>query len=402
MNGSEQVIDNGVIVVRDNRIVAVGAAGSVEIPADAKRLDVTGRTIMPGIIDIHAHGPQGVNDIVPQQNWSALAHLALGVTTVHDPSNQASEIFAAAEYQQTGRILTPRLFSTGEVIYGAHSENGVSIEKIDDARDHVNRLKAQGAISIKNYNQPRREQRQMVVTAAREAGLNVVAEGGSLYHMDMTIISDGNTGLEHNLPPQHFYDDVMQYWPATGVGYTPTLIVTYGGPGGELMFYQDSEVWKHPILSRYVPPHILQPRSVRRQMVPETDYQPILDSAANGKRLMEKGVLVNIGAHGQREGLGSHWEMWGFVKGGMSTMQAIKAATIDPARYMGMSKDIGSIETGKLADLLVLDGNPLEDIRMTDHIAYVVLNGHVYEGGSLTEQVTGNRKLAPFYWQQRQ
>jgi imidazolonepropionase-like amidohydrolase/Tol biopolymer transport system component len=402
MNGSDQVIDDGVIVIRDNRIAAVGAAGSVEIPTGAKKLDVAGKTIMPGIVDIHAHGPQGVNDIIPQQNWEALAHLALGVTTVHDPSNQASEIFAASEYQRTGRILAPRLFSTGEVIYGAHSEGWASIDKLDDARDHVNRLKAQGAISVKNYNQPRRDQRQMVVTAAREAGLNVVAEGGSLYHMDMTIISDGNTGLEHNLPPERFYDDVMQFWPQTGVGYTPTLIVTYGGPGGEFLFYQDSDVWTHPILSRFVPPHILQPRSVRRQMVPETDYQPIKDSAANGKRLMEKGTLVNIGAHGQREGLGSHWEMWAFVLGGMSPTQAIKAATIDPAKYMGMAHDIGSIETGKLADLLVLDGNPLEDIRKTDDIAYVIQNGRIYEGGTMNERVTGDKKLAPFYWQQQQ
>lgn len=399
MNGEQQVIENGVVLIRDNRIAAVGTADSVQIPADAKRVDIAGKTVMPGIIDIHAHGPQGVDDIVPQQNWEALAHLALGVTTVHDPSNQASEVFTASEYQRAGRVLAPRIFSTGEIVYGAHSELFASIDKIEDARNHIQRLKAQGAISVKNYNQPRREQRQMVVTAAREAGMMVVAEGGSLFPMDMTIIADGNTGLEHNMPPERFYDDVLQYWPRTGVGYTPTLVVTYGGPGIEHMFYQQSDVWTHPILSKYVPPHILQPRSVRRQMVPDTDYQPIRDSVANAKRLMELGVSVHIGAHGQREGLGSHWEMWGFVLGGMAPMQALQAATINPAHYMGFDRDLGSIEAGKLADLLILDGNPLQDIRVTDHIAYVVLNGRVYEGGTLTERVTGARKLAPFYWQ---
>ena len=397
MNG-DQVIDNGVIVVRNNRIAAVGAADAVQIPTDAQRLDLAGKTVMPGLIDIHAHGPQGVDDIIPQQNWSALAHLGLGVTTVHDPSNNASEIFAASEYQRAGIVPGPRMFSTGDVVYGARSEGLASIDKIEDARNHIQRLKAQGAISIKNYNQPRREQRQMVVTAAREAGMMVVAEGGSLYAMDMTIIADGNTGLEHNNPPSRFYDDVLQYWPKTGVGYTPTLIVTYGGPGAEFMFYQESDVWAHPLLSKYVPPHIVQPRSVRRQMAPKTDYQPILDSAANAKRLMELGVSVHIGAHGQREGLGSHWEMWSFVLGGMSPMQALHTATINPARYMGFDKDLGSIETGKLADLLVLDGNPLDDIRVTDDIAYVILNGRVYEAGSLAERVTGKRELAPLYW----
>ncbi|MDY6948678.1 MAG: amidohydrolase family protein, partial [Pseudomonadota bacterium] len=397
MNG-DQVIDDGVIVIRNNRIDAVGAANSVQIPADAQQLDLAGKTVMPGLIDIHAHGPQGVDDIIPQQNWSALAHLGLGVTTIHDPSNSATEIFAAAEYQRAGLILAPRIFSTGDVVYGARSEGLADINSIDDARHHIQRLKAQGAISVKNYNQPRREQRQMVVTAARENGMMVVAEGGSLYALDMTIIADGNTGLEHNNPPQHFYDDVLQYWPKTGVGYTPTLVVTYGGPGAEFLFYQESEVWAHPLLSKYVPPHIVQPRSVRRQMAPQTDYQPVLDSAANAKRLMELGVSVHIGAHGQREGLGSHWEMWGFVMGGMSPMQALQTATINPARYMGFDQDLGSIAAGKLADLLILDGNPLDDIRATDDISYVILNGRIYRGDTLAEQITGKRQLAPLYW----
>jgi imidazolonepropionase-like amidohydrolase len=209
------VLEPGIVLIQDNRIAAVGAAGQLEIPADAQRIDLAGRTVLPGLIDIHAHGSQGVDDLIPQQNWLAIAHLALGVTTTHDPSNRASEIFAAAEYQRAGVITAPRLFSTGEIIYGARSESFAHIENLEDAREHVRRLAAQGAIAVKNYNQPRRDQRQMVVTAAREAGLMVVAEGASLYHMDMNLIADGNTGIEHNVPPETFYADMLQFWPET-------------------------------------------------------------------------------------------------------------------------------------------------------------------------------------------
>ena len=185
-------------------------------------------------------------------------------------------------------------------------------------------LKAQGAISIKNYNQPRREQRQQVIEAARQENMFVVAEGGSLYHMDMNLVVDGSTGIEHNVPALKMYDDVTQLWQATNVGYTPTLVVTYGGLTSEDYYYQQYNVWEHPILSNFVPPSVLRPRSVRRVMAPESEFRDD-DAAAVAKTLMDNGVTVNIGAHGQREGLASHWEMWSFVRGGMSPMQALSA-----------------------------------------------------------------------------
>ncbi len=399
MNDARSVIADGVVLVENNRVRAVGPFGKVAIPKAAKIVDVAGRTILPGLIDIHAHGPQGVDDLIPEQNWSAIAHLALGVTTIHDPSNRASEIFAAAEYQRVGRLTGPRMFSTGEIIYGAKSEYFVDIRKYEDALAAVRRLKAQGAVSVKNYNQPRRAQRQMVVEAARAEGLNVVAEGGSLYHMDMTLVADGNTGVEHNVPVERFYDDVLQFWSQTGVGNTPTLIVSYGGMSAETWFYQHDDVWKHPILSRFVPPHVLQPRSVRRLKAPDEDYHHLFAAAANAAELMRRGVLVNAGAHGQREGLGMHWEIRAMVKGGMSPMEALAAATIDPARYMGFDRDIGSIEPGKLADLLVIDGDPLADIFVSDRLVYVMQNGRLYEEPTMAEIVTGDRRLAPMYWQ---
>ena len=398
MNGDREVIEKGAVLVENNRIKAIGDVRDLKVPKSYTIIDMSGKTLIPGLIDIHAHGPYGSGQIIPQQNWNLMAHLALGVTTVHNPSSSAHLAFAAAEYIRAGLILGPRIYSTGEIVYGAKSTNYNKIENLDDALAHIRRLKAQGAISVKNYNQPRREQRQQVIEAARQEGLMSVAEGGSLYSLDMNFIADGITGIEHNVPILKMYDDVTQFWQSTPVAYTPTLVVTYGGLTSEDYFYQHTEVWKHPILANFVPPAVLQPRSVRRPMAPEEDYKDD-DSAAAAKVLLDAGIVVNTGAHGQREGLGSHWEMWSFARGGFSPMEALSAATINPAQYMGMNNDIGSLEVGKLADMVVLNKNPLDDIRNTDQIDSVVINGRMYEATTLNEQHTGDAVVAPFYWQ---
>ena len=389
------VVEQGTIVVAGNRIRAIGA--DVVPPVDALILNAAGKTIVPGFIDAHAHGPYAQDLVVPQQNWSALGHLALGVTTVHDPSSDAPAVFAAAEYARSGRILAPRTFSTGEVVYGAKSYGWARIDSLDDAVAHVRRLKSQGAISVKNYNQPRREQRQQVVEAARSENMMVVAEGGALYHMDLSLVADGNTGIEHTLPQMAVYDDVVQFWRQTNVGYTPTLVVGYGTIEGERYWYQHHDVWKHPILSRWVPPKVLQPVSVRRLKAPESDFGHA-ENAAIGKQLADAGVLVHTGAHGQREGLATHWEMWMFAQGGMSPLEALRAATSAPAEYLGLDKDLGRLEPGKLADLVVIDGDVTRDIGVSDKITHVMLNGRLFEAPGLNEILSGDRTVAPMYW----
>jgi imidazolonepropionase-like amidohydrolase len=393
------IIDDGIVVVTDNRITAIGKRGAVAVPAGAKIVDVGGKTIIPGLIDAHAHGPAGTDELVPQQNWSMLQNLALGTTTIHNPSSRAAEIFAAAEMQRAGIIIAPRIFSTGEIIYGAKAPDVFAqIDGYDDALAHVRRLKAQGAGSVKNYNQPRRDQRQQVTAAARAEGMQVVAEGGSLFGLDMTHIADGNSTLEHNIPLGVFYKDVVDFFAASKTNYTPTLVVSFGGPAGDPYWRQATDIFAHPLLQAHSPPAELAAEGARRVKAPEADYIDD-DNAREAAKLARRGVKVSIGAHGQQAGIGSHWELWSFVRGGMSPLEALAAGTIAPAQSLGMAGDIGSLEVGKLADLVVLDADPTVDIRNSDKIYRVMLGGRLYDPVTMNELVSGNRQRLPYWWE---
>jgi imidazolonepropionase-like amidohydrolase len=300
--------------------------------------------------------------------------------------------------QRAGIILAPRTFSTGEIVYGAKNAGRYAlIDSLDDALAHVRRLKAQGAHSIKNYNQPRRDQRQQVVAAARAENMVVVAEGGSLFGMDMTLIADGNTTLEHNIPQARLYEDVLDFFGGTRVGYTPTLGVTYGGLGGEPYWISHTEVWKHPLLTAHAPAHVLNPELVRVTQAPEEDFVDKV-SAATARQISQRGVPVSIGGHGQQQGLAAHWDLWSFVRGGWTPLEALKAGTVTPARALGF-RDIGSLQPGKLADLVILNADPLADIQNSDEIDSVMLNGRLYDAKTLNEKVTGNRQRQPYYWE---
>ena len=388
MKGDE-VIEEGTILLENNKITAVGKVDDIAIPANAKTVDVTGKTIMPGIVDVHAHLRTSPDGISPQQDWSYLANLAFGVTTSHDPSSNTEMVFSQSEMLKAGRMIGPRLYSTGSILYGADGDFKVVINSLDDAVAHLKRLKAVGAFSVKSYNQPRRDQRQQILEAARQLKMEVVPEGGSTFYTNMNMVTDGHTGIEHSIPVAPVYKDVISLWNNTQVGYTPTLIVAYGGQWGENYWYDRTNVWENERLLSFTPRSIIDSRSRRRTTSEYGDYGHI-EVAKATKQIADGGTKINLGAHGQIQGLGSHWELWMFVQGGASPLQAIRYATLNGASYLGMDKEIGSLEVGKLGDLIVMDSNPLDDIRNSEKIKYVMVNGRLYD--SLTMNETGSRE----------
>lgn len=397
MRGDE-VIEDGAILVERNRIKAVGPRGDLAIASGVHTVDATGMVIMPGLVDVHAHGGQGESGFIPKQNWGNFASLAFGRTTIHDPSNDTETFFAAAELARAGRVVAPRLFSTGTILYGAAGSFKAEIETLDDARSHLRRMQKVGAFSVKSYNQPRRDQRQKVLEAARELGMMVVPEGGSLFQHNMNMVVDGHTGIEHCVPVAHVYDDVVQLWSQTKVGYTPTLTVSYGGISGEFYWYHHDNVWENERLTTFVPPFVVDPRSRRRQMAPEEEYNHIA-IAAHCKKLADAGVKVNIGAHGQMDGIDAHWEMWMLGQGGMTPLEVIRCATINGALYVGLDGHVGSLEPGKLADLIVLEADPLVDLRNTEQIRYTMINGRLFDARTMNQIGNHPQPRGKFFWE---
>lgn len=395
MNGDE-IIENGTLVIDRNKIVSISEETTA--PADAHVVDASGKTIIPGLVDVHAHASHFASGPSPHQNWVYYANLAYGVTTIHDPSTNTEFAFRQKELVRAGKIDGPRVFSTGRILYGADGDFKAVINSLDDARSHLRRMKAVGAISVKSYNQPRRDQRQQVLQAARELGMMVVPEGGSTFYHNMTQVIDGHTSIEHNVPVAPLYRDILEMWRNTTVGYTPTLVVNYGGPSGEYWWYENTDVWTKNRLLNFYPRPSLDARSRRPTKVPPEEYHHIT-VAAQAKKLVDQGNIVQLGAHGQLQGLADHWELWMFNQGGMTPHEALRSATLHGATLLGMDDQIGSLETGKLADLVVLDGNPLADIRQTENVSMVMVNGRLYDAQTMNQIGNHPETRKPFYWQ---
>ncbi|MEJ7812254.1 MAG: LpqB family beta-propeller domain-containing protein [Gemmatimonadaceae bacterium] len=392
MKGDE-VIPRGDIVVTNNRIVAVGAEGSVTVPAGARTIDVSGKTVMPGLVDVHAHmWPQwGVHSPQP---YMYTANLAYGVTTTRDPQTSTADVISYGDAVDVGQILGPRIYATGPGIFGYDN-----VTSAEDAKDVMKRYSEYYLTeTIKQYMAGDRRQRQWLVAAAKEQRITPTLEGGLDFKKNMTEAMDGYAGIEHTLPIAPLYKDAVQLFATSGTTWTPTLLVQYGGPWAENWWYEHYDILSDPKLTHFTPFSELERRALRRpQWFRDSEYSFKL-FAEQAKKIVEAGGRVGLGGHGQLQGLGVHWELWTIASGGMTPMDALRIGTIYGAESIGLAKQIGSVEAGKLADLVVLDANPLDDIKNTNTVRYVMKNGRVYEGNTLNEVWPRQRPMPKQWW----
>jgi Tol biopolymer transport system component len=381
MEPPAEVIERGTIVVRGSRIACVGRCD----PSGADRVvDLEGKTVIPGLVDVHAHHTTGGNGVVVPRRWQSALDLAYGVTTIVDPATESDMALPLAEMVAAGVVTGPRTFSSTETVISpgrAWGEHRL-LRSLADARYEVGRRKDWGAIEIKNFRQSSRRRNQLVIEAGRQLGITVTSEGGPLF-FDVGLTIDGQTGWEHLLAPIPLYRDASTFFGKAGMVYSPTSIVA-GHVNGSMEYFRPRQnLLDDAKYNRFIPRSYLELQYQRSRMVPLTEVSfPLI---AEGLRdIVRAGGYGAIGEHGEQMGIGSHWEIWAYASA-LTPLEALRVATWDGAYFMGLHHEIGSIKAGKLADLVVLNADPLADIRNTANIQSVMRHGILYDDDTLDE-----------------
>ncbi|HEX9893600.1 MAG TPA: amidohydrolase family protein, partial [Gemmatimonadales bacterium] len=343
---SNQVIERGTVLVRGARITCVGECD----PSGADRvMDLTGKVVMPGLVDLHAHHTDVAAGVVTADRWMSRIDLAYGVTTILDPAADSKEAFPLAELIDAGTLAGPRTFSVAELLI--HPGVAWGDEKIirtqEDANREINRRADWGAISVKNYRQTGRFQHQLLLAAARERGITLTSEGGPLY-FDVGVVMDGQTGWEHLIANLPIYRDVATFFGQARAVYSPTAIVAGHVQGSMHWFRPRHDLLHDAKYRRFMPEAQIRGRTAADRLVPKSSLSfPII--AEGLADIVRAGGFGALGEHGEQPGIGTHWELWSYAEA-LTPLEALTVATIHGAYFIGLDQETGSITSGKLAD----------------------------------------------------
>src|SRR5947199_42788 len=328
----DDLIEKGDIVVTDSRFACVAA--TCPAPAGARIIDVTGKSVIPGLIDIHAH-PWPTWGIHETAVWKYLANLAWGVTTTRDPQTSTTDVLTYADQVEAGELIGPRIYHTGPGVFGAYLEENWT--SLDDVRNTLKRYSEfYHTNTIKQYMAGNRKQRQWVIMAAQELGLMPTIEGGLDFKMNQTVQLDGYPGSEHSFPIMPLYTDAVPLAAQSGITYTPTLLVSYGGPFSENYFYEHYDIHDNAKIRRFIPHEEIDQRAERRPWFRDNQYVfPRI--AASAAAVLRAGGNVRMGCHGQLDGLGCHWELWAMTAGGMTSRECVSAVPASARRLCATS-----------------------------------------------------------------
>ena len=392
INGTgDNPLEDGVLVVRDGRIDAVGTRDAVDIPPGAEQIDLGGRTIMPGMINVHGH----VNNVrgleqVPYTEEHVESQLGLyaryGVTTVFSLGGDGPEAMAVRDRQNTSDLNHARLFVAGNIATGPTAEAAIAqVNAIADSGADIVKIRVDDNLNPDRTQKMTPETYRAVIDTAHQRGLRLAAH---LYYLEDAkgLLEAGADLLAHSVRDLEVDDELIGLLRDSGVCYCPTLMREVS-----TFVYESRPDWfDDPFFLKEVDPAVVAEletpaRQERSRSRSAQTYKAQLEVAKrNVKTLSDAGIPIAMGTDtgpaARFQGYFEHGELALMVQAGLTPMQAIVAATYDAARCMEVDADLGTLERGKWADFLVLRANPLNDIANTKSIETVYIAGNQVPG----------------------